>query len=270
MKITSPLRYPGGKSKALGKILPLIPLDFAEYREPFIGGGSVFIALKQLRPEAKYRINDLNHDLYCFWINVKNSVDDLVGEVTRIRDTCKDGRTLYDKLIHSNRGLDEFDRAVRFYILNRITYSGTVDSGGYSAAAFEKRFTSSNVDKLKPLSTLLRGVEITNDSYERLLARHGRDVFVFMDPPYWKSKKHALYGENGNLNKSFNHEYFAENARKCVHRWLVTFDDSDLIRRLFRFARKISAWEMRYGMTNTHGNRTAKGRELFISNYRLD
>jgi DNA adenine methylase len=261
------LRYPGGKSKALSKILPFIALDFSEYREPFVGGGSVFIRLKQLRPNAKYKINDLNYDLYCFWKSVKDNVDDLVHEVTWVKNNCKDGKRLYEKLALSNHDLDEFSRAVRFYVLNRIAYSGTVDSGGYSAAAFEKRFTLSNVKKLGPLSSLLQDVEITNKSYETLLSQTGKSVLIFMDPPYWKSKKIALYGRNGCLNKSFNHEEFAENVRKCEHKWLITYDDSDLIRSLFKFACKIYPWELQYGMNNVHGNKAAKGKELFISNY---
>ena len=40
----SPLRYPGGKSRALKQILPLIPMSISEFREPFVGGGSVFFA----------------------------------------------------------------------------------------------------------------------------------------------------------------------------------------------------------------------------------
>ena len=47
-KIKSPLRYPGGKQKALGQIIPHLPENIGEYREPFIGGGSVFLAMKQL------------------------------------------------------------------------------------------------------------------------------------------------------------------------------------------------------------------------------
>ena len=49
-KTKSPLRYPGGKSKALKQILPIIP-SFKEFREPMVGGGSVFFALKQLNPK---------------------------------------------------------------------------------------------------------------------------------------------------------------------------------------------------------------------------
>lgn len=200
---------------------------------------------------------------------MKENVDDLVHEVTWVKNNCKDGKRLYEKLASSNHDLDEFSRAVRFYVLNRIAYSGTVDSGGYSAEAFEKRFTLSNVKKLGPLSSLLQDVEITNKSYEILLSQTGKCVFIFMDPPYWKSKKIPLYGRNGGLNKSFNHEEFAENVRKCEHKWLITYDDSDLIRSLFKFEYRVYPWELQYGMNNVHSNKAAKGKELFISNYDL-
>ena len=48
--IKSPLRYPGGKSRAVKLISSLVP-QFDEFREPFVGGGSVFIYLKQQFPE---------------------------------------------------------------------------------------------------------------------------------------------------------------------------------------------------------------------------
>lgn len=65
MNIKSPLRYPGGKSRAIKQILPIVP-SFDEYREPMVGGGSVFFALFQKYPNKKYWINDINRDLYIF------------------------------------------------------------------------------------------------------------------------------------------------------------------------------------------------------------
>lgn len=65
--IKSPLRYPGGKSKAIDQIAEYIPNNFSEYREPFVGGGSVFIYLKQKFPHIKFWINDLNRELFLFW-----------------------------------------------------------------------------------------------------------------------------------------------------------------------------------------------------------
>ena len=80
ISIKTPLRYPGGKSKALKKILPLVP-KFKEFREPFLGGGSVFIALKQIYPECKYWINDLNNDLHHFWKSLKNEPEKLIEKI---------------------------------------------------------------------------------------------------------------------------------------------------------------------------------------------
>jgi DNA adenine methylase len=64
--IKSPLRYPGGKSRAVETIARLLP-DFDEFREPFLGGGSVFVYVKQRFPNKKYWINDLYTEFYTSW-----------------------------------------------------------------------------------------------------------------------------------------------------------------------------------------------------------
>jgi DNA adenine methylase len=267
-KITSPLRYPGGKHRVVERILSLVSVDFSEYREPFLGGGSVFIALKQMFPEVRYKIGDLNRDLCSFWITLKDNPKELIDEVISIRNTCRCGKELYDRLAKCAESPDTFQRAVRFFVLNRITYSGTIDSGGYSAEAFEKRFTISNIAKLEPLSDLLQGVEIVNESYEKLLLEPGDNVFIYLDPPYWRSRKSKLYGKNGDLHVFFDHRRFAEDVRKCRHKWLMTCDDSDTMRGLFRFGNVLS-WESFYGMTNVNGKKTNMGKELFVANYSI-
>lgn len=45
-EIKTPLRYPGGKTRAAEMLTSSAPY-FEEYREPFIGGGSVFVKMKQ-------------------------------------------------------------------------------------------------------------------------------------------------------------------------------------------------------------------------------
>ena len=71
----SPLRYPGGKSRALKQILPLIPLNIAEFREPFVGGGSVFFAIRSLFHSRikTYWMNDINYDVFCFWRQARDN-----------------------------------------------------------------------------------------------------------------------------------------------------------------------------------------------------
>jgi len=62
--VTTPLRYPGGKSRARYRILDLMPMDFDEFREVMVGGGSVFLELLRFKKEVKYIINDSFLDLY--------------------------------------------------------------------------------------------------------------------------------------------------------------------------------------------------------------
>jgi len=266
--VKSPLRYPGGKSKAIDKILPHIPLNIREYREPFVGGGSVCLAVKQLFGSRikQYWINDLNFDLCCFWQTAKTEIEALADEVEKIKEKYTDGRELFNYFTREDLVLNEFDRAVRFFVLNRITFSGTVDSGGYSQQAFERRFTHSSIERLRQLSIHLSSIQITHGDYEDLLFQAGDNVFIFLDPPYLSATKSKLYGVRGKLHTEFDHKRFAKNMQNCPHRWLITYDDSPEVRKLFKFAHMIE-WTLQYGMNNYKQTSAAEGRELLIKNY---
>ena len=121
-EVKSPLRYPGGKTRAIKKIFPLIP-RFKEFREPFVGGGSVFIALKQrVSSDTVFKINDLNRDLYCFWKIARDENEELVRVIREIKEKEKNGRKLKE-YYNKNPGKTDFERAVRFFVINRISFS---------------------------------------------------------------------------------------------------------------------------------------------------
>lgn len=263
--IKSPLRFPGGKSRAIPQILPLVP-RFSEYREPMVGGGSVFLALRQRFPECSYWINDINYELYCFWRTLQESPDALVDAVSQIKAQTTDGRSLFYELVAQYGHGTPFERAVRFFVLNRITFSGTVDSGGYSEQAFHNRFTWSSIRVLQRVAPLLEGVRITCGDYESVVLSEGTDVFIFLDPPYYSVAQSRLYGRRGALHLQFDHRRLAEVLSRCVHRWLLTYDDTHYIRQLYRDYYQ-SRWVLQYGMNNYKQPRARAGRELFISNY---
>lgn len=268
--IKSPLRYPGGKSKAIAQISQYLPSEFYEYREPFVGGGALFIFLKQKFPDLKIWINDLNTELFLFWQYAQTNLSELIAEIRQVKATCTDGKLLFKKLTDVNvKELSNFDRAVRFFVLNRITFSGTVESGGFSLEAFHKRFTDSSIDRLAKLDKILAGVKITNLDYSELLKPLDKDIFIFLDPPYFAATKSKLYGKGGNLHTSFDHKRFADELRQCSYQWLVTYDDSFTIRENFKFA-NIFEWEMQYGMNNYKQTTAAIGKELFIANYPIN
>lgn len=263
--IKSPLRYPGGKSRAVEIMSKLVP-EFDEYREPLVGGGSFFIYLKQKFPGKIYWINDLYKPLYHFWKESKENIEELLNHIIKFKNKFTDGKDLHKYLQEKISGFDSIETAAAFFVFNRITFSGTTESGGFSEAAFKGRFTESSVERVKKLSKILSDSKITNFDYEVVVEFPGKNVFIYLDPPYYSATKSALYGKNGNLHKSFDHLRFAEVMKKCKHRWLITYDDSEFIRDLFSFA-NILKWDNKYGMRNVSNKSNQIGKELFISNY---
>ena len=270
IKVASPLRYPGGKSRVAGRISSLFP-DFDEYREPFIGGGSVFLELAQRKPMAKYWINDLYPDVSNFWYTAATDLSALVQHVIYFRELEKDGKRLYSRL----RELEpesNVQRAARFFALNRITFSGTLDSGGYSQLAFEKRFTETSVQRLRQLSFLQDiDVRVTNSDYSEVIRSPGSGVLLYLDPPYI-TRGRKLYGRGGDLHRKFDHERFTKTALESEHTWLITYNDGDSINKLLPESANLSHlhWQQHYPMKSSLGSSLPKGQELIIANYDLE
>lgn len=110
--IKSPLRYPGGKQRLARTLVYMLPQDIKEYREPFVGGGHVFVLLRQARPDVKVWINDNNPDLIAFWRQAQKDSEALTRRILPFVDV-ENKRDLFHAL--KNQTVDgEEDRAVRF------------------------------------------------------------------------------------------------------------------------------------------------------------
>lgn len=248
----SPLRYPGGKSKALKYILPMVP-EFKIYREPFLGGGSVFLNIKEKHPHRMYWINDIYKPLINFWMATKLDKRNLVEQIKSLKNTFETERELFEYCRKQ-----KYISPTTFFILNRLTFSGTIEAGNYSSKT--ERFTDSSIERISKLGDILDNVSITMFDYSLLLDLKGEDVFIYMDPPYFKSQK--LYGKNGQIHEQFDHDIFFENVRACSHKWLVTYDDCEEVREAFKDY-NVKEYSLQYGMNNR------LGRELLIYNYEL-
>lgn len=245
-------------------LLVLLP-NFDEYREPFFGGGSVFFQTKNSKKDKSFWVNDLNYNLFCFWLAARDSIEDLLSEIIQIRNQyAKDGKGLFLYLKNEYQTETIISTAVRFFILNRITFSGLTDSGGYSNESFQKRFTDSSLNKLRKVSFFLQNVRITNLDYSDLLFEDGKNVFLFLDPPYYSQRGSKLYGNNGDLHTQFDHLLFAQSVAKSKHCWMITYDDDQYIRDLYQNY-YIMEWSLQYGMNQRNGS-TRRGEEIIITN----
>lgn len=272
--IKSPLRYPGGKSKAIKKLSEFTNTEFQEYREPFLGGGSLFIYLKQCFPKKQFWINDLNVDVYSFW---KAAQEDLPALSSLIKEFKKstDGKALYKELLNINlNSLNLVERGARFFVLNRITFSGTTESGGFSERAFTGRFTDSSIKRVEALAEILdENLRITNLDYSELLdndtiqvQQEYQDILVYLDPPYYSATHSRLYGKNGSLHTSFDHERFSKIMKDCQMKWFISYDNSAYVKDLFSFAKQHS-WQLQYGMNNPNREKCDLGEELVLTGF---
>ena len=71
--LKTPLRYPGGKSRATKYICPRFPKKISEYREPFLGGGSVAIEFTKRCPGVPIWVNDFYTPLEVFWTQLRDN-----------------------------------------------------------------------------------------------------------------------------------------------------------------------------------------------------
>lgn len=264
----SPLRYPGGKQRAINQIAKIFPPHADEYREPMVGGGSVYFFARSRNFASSYWINDLFVELVAFWhiVQDKENCDRLIAELEALRcsfNSAEEVKQFYVKA-KSEDPADPYRMAFLFFFFNRVTFSGTTRAGGFSSAAALKRFTASSIERLRRLPEALKGTRITEFDFEQVIDTPGQNVFLFLDPPYYTARR--LYGHNGGLH-DFDHERLAQVLKKTQHRFLITYDDCAEVRSLYKWA-KIKEWQLQYGMNNCNLQRESKiGSELFVFNY---
>ena len=127
--LKTPLRYPGGKSRAVVKLLQFLPdlSQVKEYREPFIGGGSVALELTKRYPHLQIWVNDLYEPLYNFWCELQHNGQDLQDALWSKKNHYPDPDTA-KKLFKQSKedvndpDLSSFNRAVAFYIVNKCSF----------------------------------------------------------------------------------------------------------------------------------------------------
>ena len=236
--LKTPLRYPGGKSRAVPKLANFIPnLDeYQVYREPFLGGGSVALWVTQNYPNTRVWVNDLYEPLVNFWKTLQDDGDKLQRKLIELKSRYPDqgsakGLFLEAKEIINDREKSHLDRAISFYIANKCSFSGLTESSSFSRQASDSNFSMRGIEKLKFYSYAIRNWTITNYDYAALLDDN-RQAFVYLDPPY--DIKDNLYGKKGNMHRGFDHDKFAHICDNYVCRQLVSYNATQMIKDRFQ------------------------------------
>ena len=274
--LKTPLRYPGGKSRAVVKLFQFIPDlgNYKEFREPFLGGGSVALAITKRYPDLSIWVNDLYTPLFDFWTQLQHNGDELTKEIRRLKEENPEPETARglfneskDYLGEDYRRSSPFSRAVSFFIVNKCSFSGLTESSSFSAQASQSNFSLKGIDRLPEYSELIQDWKITNLSYEAMLWDK-KDVFIYLDPPY--DIKDNLYGRKGGLHKKFDHDVFAQVCDSYCSPMLISYNSDQIVKDRFK---EWTAAEFAHTYTmrsvGSYITDQATRKELVLTNYEV-
>ena len=272
----TPLRYPGGKSRACTKMDQYFPdlRDYVEFREPFLGGGSVAIHISKKYPHLKITVNDLYEPLVNFWLQLQESGKELEENIKNYKSTHPEpisARELFNesKKRVNDQKFDSLERASAFYIVNKCSFSGLTESSSFSQQASISNFSMRGIEKLSGYSELITNWNITNNTYEDLIENDIHDnIFMYLDPPY--DIKDNLYGKKGEMHKSFDHDKFAENCDQSNIDMLVSYNSNQLVKDRFKNW-TAAEFDLTYTMRSVgeYMRDQQKRKELLLLNYEL-
>ena len=235
--VKSPLRYPGGKSKAILQILKYIPKDVKTIVSPFFGGGSIELACSSL--DYKVFGYEIFEPLVLFW---QCLFEDNVRLSEYIRKYYPLSKEDFKKLQKSILSLtDKYEIASAFFVLNRSSFSGLTLSGGISPN--HPRFNESSINRIENFKS--KNVTVEKLDFKDSILKHEND-FLFCDPPYLINSN--LYGNKGDGHINFDHEglFNILNNRK---NWILCYNNCYEIKELYKNYKTIYP-EWKYGFGN--------------------
>ena len=275
--LKTPLRYPGGKSRACKKMDPYFPdlRNYVEFREPFLGGGSVALHISKQYPHLKITVNDLYEPLVNFWQNLQMFGVELKDQLLELKSTHNEpvsARELFNSSKESinSRDCSPIDRAVAFYIVNKCSFSGLTESSSFSSQASNSNFSIRGIEKLPGYSEIISNWNINGYSYEYLMEHDMHDgIFMYLDPPY--DIKDNLYGRKGSMHKGFDHDKFAKDCDKYSIPMMVGYNSDQLVKDRFK-GWNAAEFDLTYTMRSVgEYMRDQKDRkELLLMNYSIE
>ena len=278
--LKTPLRYPGGKSRAVTKLLQYLPnlSQVKEFREPFLGGGSVSLEITKRYPNIEIWVNDLYEPLYNFWCELQHSGKQLQERLLELKDEYPDppkgvqkyvAKKLFDdaKFLLNDHNQPAFDRAAYFYVVNKCSFSGLTESSSFSKQASVQNFSASGIGRLVEYSELIQNWTITNLSYERMLCDE-KNVFTYLDPPY--DIKDNLYGKKGSMHKKFDHDMFATECDSWTSPMLISYNSDQIVKNRFK-EWSVGEFAHTYTMRSVgcYNTDQAERKELVLTNYEV-
>jgi len=215
------LRWAGGKNWLAKSIEDFLPYSINNYYEPFLGGGSIFIALKQkgIIQNSSY-LADINPLLINSYKIIKKHPNELIKELKKYRNTK-------DFYYHSrNRKMsNQIESAAQFIFLNRTSFNGIYREnlkGEYNVPYGYKSYKELfDYDNILRLSKLYKKCYFSVSDFHKIKRKVKQDDLVFLDPPYT-----VAHSNNGFVK--YNQKIFSWDDQEKLRDLVLYFHNNDI------------------------------------------
>lgn len=187
------LKWAGGKTQILDRILPHVPSDVRMYFEPFVGGGAVFFALANARRFRSATISDGNAALIEAYMVVKNNLARLIKVLGYYQKNAKHEAFFYETRAADPKKLSAIDRVARFIYLNKTCFRGLyrVNSKGVFNTPFGHYVDPDVVcaDNLRACAEALENAVPVHCDFAKVFPHAREGDVIYADPPYAPKSK---------------------------------------------------------------------------------
>lgn len=239
------IRWVGGKSRLLSRILPYVPNTIVNYYEPFLGGGAMFLACAP-RVSGRAHLADLNEHLISAWIVLRDHQAELRPLLARYQEN--DSKEFYYR-VRAEVPSSLIERAARFLYLNGVSWNHlwreNSKTGAMNVPWGDRRFRGIDEPTLALIGDLLTGADIRSADFREVINGAASGDFVYLDPPYLpvfskpESEKEPTAKFNKYTAKTFEYDDLVELSEICrnlssrgVH-WVMSNRDNALVKNLF-------------------------------------
>lgn len=239
------IRWVGGKSRLLPRILPHVPNRIRNYYEPFLGGGAVFFACAS-RVHGQSYLADLNEHLVAAWVAMR----DYQSELSPLLDwySVNDSKEFY-YTIRSTNPEPLVEKAARFLYLNGVSWNHLWRENSRTRAMNvpwgDRRFKRLDASTMTDIGNLLKRANIAAVDFRDVLKGASDGDFVYLDPPYLPifSRPDVEREPTAKFNKytakTFELPDLIELADICADlsrrgvSWVMSNRDAESVRKLF-------------------------------------
>ncbi|MDR0967944.1 MAG: DNA adenine methylase [Rickettsiales bacterium] len=238
----SPLRYAGGKSLAVGNIIELLPKNIKCVVSPFIGGGSVEVAIaKELKiPVYGYDIFEL---LVNYWQQQTQNPELLAAELLKLSPTSDEYESVKNILKQHWNKFDGFDgglaplTAATYYYFNHNLSYGPGFLGWMSSIYKDTNKYFKMIERVKNFNA--PNLQVFNESFEYSIPKHNGD-FLYLDPPYFLDGDSKMFRgiypmRNFPIHHNgFNHQQLADLLKHHRGGFILSYNDCSWVRETYQ------------------------------------